>query len=293
MYNWIIISDNYPPLFPLGGGNRLYIYWTFFIFYFDVKMFWSKEVWLLVVLENTCLMNYVLAQHGVSFLISYYGKKYLFDCGQIFMWLDYNFNQMKIDAKNLEAVIISHDHHDHCYSLPEFISSYNPSKIYVPSDFKSVENENIVKVDNYFEIEKWLFLTGSLDGGWIKEQSLIMDFWVDWIVIVTWCSHPWLINIILSAQEITWNKKIMWIIWGFHLANLDKFKIQNIIDYLKKIDLWFIVPGHCTGSDAVSAMKKELWSKVKTSLMGSIGVGNNIKFFPKLEINLDEWEGIF
>jgi len=253
-------------------------------------MFSDNEVWLLVVLENTCMTDNVLAQHGVSFLISYYGKKYLFDCGQIFMWLEFNFNSMKIDAENLEAVIISHGHIDHCNALPEFIWKFNPSKIYVPSDFKTVVNKNIIKNKEFVELEKWLFLTWSLDGGKIEEQSLVIDFWEKWIMIVTWCSHPGLINIILEAQKITWNKKIMWVVGGFHLVESNKKEIQVVVDFLKKLDLWFVVPGHCTWIEAIQMMKEQLSNKIRTSLMWSIWVGSYLKFVPELEINLDNWD---
>jgi len=249
-------------------------------------MFSENEVWLLVVIENTCLRHDVLAQHGVSFLISYYGKKYLFDCGQIFLWLEYNFDSLKLDANELEAVIISHDHYDHCNALSEFVSTFESKKIYVPDGFSSFEHSKIVEVDKSFEIEKWLFLTWSLGWGEVKEQSLVMDFGEKWIMIVVGCSHPGLKNIISKAQKITWNEKIMWLIGWFHLVESNVDEIQKTIDYLKTLDLWFIIPGHCTWIDAVQIMKEQLGDKIKTSLMWSIGVGNHIRFVPELKINL-------
>ena len=251
-------------------------------------MFSDKESWLLVVLENTCLMNDVLAQHGVSFFVSHYGKKYLFDCGQVFAWLDHNLKQMNIDAKKLDAIIISHDHYDHCHALPEVIEKYNPNNIYVPSKFTSCENKSIKKVEDFIKIDEWVYIIWLLNNK-VKEQSLIIDFWDKWIMIIVWCSHPWLVDIIQRSQEITWNKKVMWVIWWFHLIESKEKEIQKIINKLKIFDIWFLIPGHCTWIDAVNMLKDQLWNIVQTSKMWSIGVGNYIKFAPKQKIVLDDW----
>ncbi|MCK9467132.1 MAG: MBL fold metallo-hydrolase [Candidatus Absconditabacterales bacterium] len=240
-----------------------------------------------IVAENTCLMNNILAQHGVSFWIKYYGKNYLFDCAQIFEGLEYNFKELNLNPEKLDGIIISHDHYDHVHALPKFIEKYKTKKIYVPKDFKSLENKNIIKVDNYWEIEKGFFLTGSMDGGNAKEQSAILDFGKKGIMIIVGCSHPGIINIVENAIKITGNKKIMGIIGGLHLVESSYEEIMNIVEYLKKIDISFIIPGHCTGNDAVNILRKELPEKIKTSLMGSIGAGNSVEFMPEIKFHID------
>jgi metal-dependent hydrolase (beta-lactamase superfamily II) len=57
---------------------------------------------------------------------------------------------MNIDANELDTIIISHDHYDHCHALPEFIEKYHPNKIYVPSDFSSFKSPNIIKINDRF-----------------------------------------------------------------------------------------------------------------------------------------------
>lgn len=242
-----------------------------------------------IVAENTCLMNNILAQHWVSFWIKYYWKNYLFDCAQIFEWLEYNFKELNLNPEKLDWIIISHDHYDHVHALPKFIEKYKTKKIYVPKDFKSLENKNIIKVDNYWEIEKWFFLTWSMDWWNAKEQSAILDFGKKWIMIIVWCSHPGIINIVENAIKITWNKKIMWIIWWLHLVESSYEEIMNIVEYLKKIDISFIIPGHCTWNDAVNILRKELPDRIKTSLMWSIWAWNSIEFMPEIKFHIDEW----
>ena len=243
---------------------------------------------LIVVAENTCLSHNLLAQHWISFRIKYFWKNYLFDCAQIFEWLEHNLKELKLNPKKLDAIIISHDHHDHCNSLSKFIKKYNTWKIYTPIDFKSVKHTNITKIKDYLEIQKWFYLSWSLDWWEIKEQSIILDFWKKWIVIIVWCSHPGIINIINKAIKITWNKKIMWIIGWLHLVESNKKEIKNIIRYLKKNNIDFIWPGHCTWIEGINLMKNKM-SNIKTSLLGSIWVGNSIEFIPNLRFFVDKW----
>ncbi len=81
----------------------------------------------------------------------------------------------------------------------------------------------------------------------------------------------------------------MWIIGWFHLVESKEKEIQEIIDYLKTLDLWFLIPGHCTWINAIHMMREQLKDKLKISHMWSIGVWNSIVFSPKLKIKIDEW----
>lgn len=242
-----------------------------------------------IVAENTCLMNDILSQHWVSFWIKYYWKNYLFDCAQILSWLEHNFKTLDLNPKKIDWIIISHDHYDHCHALPELSEKYRDKKIYVPKDFKSFKSWNIIKIDDALELEKWFFLTWSMDWWDIKEQSILIDFNDEWVMIISWCSHPGIIKIIDKAIEITWNKKIMWVIGWLHLVESDDEEIQKTIDYLKDTDIWFVIPGHCTWINAVNMMKEQLPDKIKTSLMWSIGAWNKIDFVPELKFHIDEW----
>ncbi len=244
---------------------------------------------IIVVAENTCLMNGILAQHWVSFWIKYFWKNYLFDTAQIFSWLENNFKTLWLDPKKLDGIIISHGHHDHCYALPDFIKKYNTKNIYIPNDFKLLKSKELIKVDKYKEIGKWFFLTWSLDWWKIKEQSIVMDFWKKWLMIVVWCSHPGIIKIIENAIEITWNKKIMWIIGWLHLVESENQEIIKVVDELKKFDIGFIIPGHCTWNNAVRIMKEKIPDKIKDSLMWSIGAWNSVEFIPAIKFHIDEW----
>lgn len=243
-----------------------------------------KNISITTIVENSCMMFKVLAQHWVSFLIKYWNNQYLFDCWQIFAWLDNNLKEFGINPKKLTWIIISHDHYDHCACLPECIKNYNRKNIIVPSDFKRFSWKEIIKVSKPYEIEKWLWTTWSLSWKGIKEQSIIIDLWKKWLVIIVWCSHPGIKNIVEKAKKITKNYKILWIIWGLHLADSPKKSIEKTWKYLKSLNTKFICPWHCTWTKAIFILQELMPKEVKIWISWSIWVWNRVKLLPNLKI---------
>ena len=90
---------------------------------------------ILTVLENTSLRHNLLALHGQSLLLNYFGNQYLFDVGEIFIGLKYNLKMMGIKIDRLKGVILSHKHPDHAGALPELIELLSNQKVYILPDF--------------------------------------------------------------------------------------------------------------------------------------------------------------
>ena len=243
-----------------------------------------KNISVTTILENSCMMFKVLAQHWVSFLIKYWDNQYLFDCWQIFGWLNNNLEAFNINPKKLTWVIISHDHYDHCACLSECIKKFCRKNVIVPSDFKRVSWKEIKKISKPYEIEKWLWTTGSLSWKWIKEQSLIIDLWKKWLVIIVWCSHPGIKNIVERAKIITKNNKILWIIWWLHLADSSQKTIDSTWNYLKSLNTKFICPWHCTWTKAIFTLQQLMPKELKVWISWSIWVGNRVKISPNLKV---------
>ncbi|HCH0477347.1 TPA: MBL fold metallo-hydrolase, partial [Enterococcus faecium] len=72
-----------------------------------------------VLFENSRINLNFKSGHGLSLLINYSGKKYLFDAGAN-KKLVYNATKMGETLNDLEAVIISHGHSDHTGGLRWF-----------------------------------------------------------------------------------------------------------------------------------------------------------------------------
>jgi len=243
-----------------------------------------KDISITTIVENSCMMFKVLAQHWVSFLIKYWDNQYLFDCWQIFTWLDNNLKEFGINPKRLTWIIISHDHYDHCACLSECIKNYNRKNILVPLDFKRFSWKEFIKISKPYEIEKWLWTAWSLSWKDIKEQSIIIDLWKKWLVIIVWCSHPGIKKIVEKAKKITKNNKILWIIWWLHLADSPQKSIYKTWQYLKSLNAKFICPWHCTWEKAIFVLQQLMPKEIKVWVSWSIWVWNRVKLSPNLKI---------
>ncbi len=150
-------------------------------------------------------------------------EKVLFDTGADAKTLLYNMNQLKIDPKDIDIVILSHSHGDHTGGLRGFLElNGNKAKVYQPKAFLKPT-----------QICGDVYSTGALgDFLGIAEQSLVVKTKKGNIVI-TGCAHPGVENIIEKARTLG---KIYGIIGGFHgFSKLEK---------LEGIEL--IAPCHCT-----------------------------------------------
>jgi len=241
----------------------------------------TKEIIITAIVENNCLKHGLMAQHGQSLLINYYNNFYLFDTAEIFIGLENNLKKLKVNINKLKAVIISHNHDDHCGALPTLTKLLTDQPVYLPEKLNSIKKAIILKKE--YQLEKDLYITGPL-GDQIKEQSIVIDLKDKGIVIITGCSHPTLPIIIEKAQQITNNQKIYGIIGGFHYKNASALEIEEFINYLKNLNLEFIVPSHCTGYQTIIELKKQLKDKVYLSPTGSLGVGTVFQITPKLKL---------
>ena len=146
----------------------------------------------------------------------------LFDTGASSDILLKNMEKLKIDPKQIHAVMLSHDHWDHTGGLNGLLSIKPELTIYKPS-FS----------DKPKELYPNIITTGTLGGKYsIQEQSLICKTKAG-LVIVTGCSHPGLENILKIAKEFG---PIHAVIGGFH--GFDIFEVLK--------DISIIMPCHCT-----------------------------------------------
>ena len=91
------------------------------------------------------------------------------------------------------------------------------------------------------------------------DQCAIVNVRGKGLVIVTGCGHAGIINIIRNAQALTGIQQIYAVVGGFHLSgNLFRDRIAPTIAALKDIGPRWLVPGHCTGWEAIHAIAREL-----------------------------------
>jgi 7,8-dihydropterin-6-yl-methyl-4-(beta-D-ribofuranosyl)aminobenzene 5'-phosphate synthase len=174
---------------------------------------------------------------------------------------------------NIDLVVISHSHWDHCGGLARLLNLNPNLKTYIPHSFSKHLKEEIKKRSDTYEISKpseiclAVYTTGEIEGSLligktrisIKEQSLII-LTVKGLVVITGCAHSGINKILNLADKF--GKKVYALLGGFH-----DFKEYNLLK-----DISLIVPTHCT------ANKKKIMSLFpKNCLEGGVGFQINLQ----------------
>ncbi len=107
-----------------------------------------------------------------------------------------------------------------------------------------------------------------------KRPDPIQDDQALWIqtaaglIICVGCSHAGLVNTIHYIRRLTQTQTVRAVIGGFHLINADSRRIRQTIEALKEIEPGVLIPCHCTGSSAVSALKEAFGHRVSPGACG-------------------------
>ncbi len=204
---------------------------------------------------------------GFSCFIQTKEKNILLDTGWDGDILIYNMKLLGINTKDIDLVVISHSHWDHCGGLARLLNLNSNLKIYIPQSFSKHLKGEIKKRSNTYEINKpreictKVYTTGELEGFLsigktrisIKEQSLIIST-VKGLVVITGCAHSGINKILNLADKF--GKKVYALLGGFH-----DFKEYNLLK-----DISLIVPTHCTKN------KRKIFSSFpKNYVEGGVG----------------------
>lgn len=164
-------------------------------------------------------------------------KKVLFDTGWDGTILLSNMKALGANPRDIDVVVLSHDHWDHIGGLAWLLGTNPDVDVYVPSSFsKRLKNEiaskaKLIEVDGSAKISDRIYTTGEL-GTSIKEQSLVLKT-KKGIIVITGCAHPGLSTILDKASSFG---HVYGVIGGFH--GFDDYDLLN--------DTSLIVPCHCT-----------------------------------------------
>lgn len=191
---------------------------------------------------------------GFSCLLRLPEKTILFDTGGDSSILLHNMEQLQIDPKEIDIVVLSHIHGDHVGGLGGILSQNSDVTVYLPASFpQSLKDEvklygaEVQEVDEPRELFDGVYTTGELNGG-LREQSLIVKT-DEGLVIVTGCAHPGVVNVVQRAREIA-GDKVYLLLGGFHLGGASASKIESIIDSFEQLGVERVAPCHCSGDNA-------------------------------------------
>jgi 7,8-dihydropterin-6-yl-methyl-4-(beta-D-ribofuranosyl)aminobenzene 5'-phosphate synthase len=225
------------------------------------------------------------AEHGLSYLIEFDGKRILFDAGQSDMFLK-NAETMKVSMANIDIIILSHGHFDHGNGL-SFLSAgtliCHPGcfvKRYRQRDHSYIGLKNsrdeLSRIFNIntsagpfkiidkiifpgeiprltdFESQNTSFIFEDGTPDFVMDDSALILIMAEGLFVVTGCGHAGIVNTLEHAKKITGLGNIYGIMGGFHLKEID-IQTKMTIRYLKENNVRHILPSHCTELPALSA----------------------------------------
>jgi len=188
---------------------------------------------------------------GFSSVVNLSRKTILFDTGADGPTLLGNMAKMGIDPKEIDLVVLSHNHPDHVGGLPGFLERNAGVTLYLPGSSAKKSEERArgagakwVEVTGAREITENVFTTGIL-GKEINEQALVLKTSYG-LVVMTGCAHPGLITILRRAKEIG-RDEVYLLMGGFHLEGQSAASIESIIRRVKEFGVKKVAPCHCSG----------------------------------------------
>lgn len=240
---------------------------------------------------------YTQAEHGLSYLIEFDGKRILFDTGMSDLFIN-NAKMMNVSLNNIDIIILSHGHLDHGNGL-DFLSGgklvCHPGcfvKRYRKSDHKYIGLKNsrdelslifdLFTTSEPLRISENIYFLGEIprltdfeskithfvleDGtpDFVTDDSALAMVLPNGIFVVTGCGHSGAVNTLEHARKVTSSEKISGIIGGLHLKEVNDQTLQTI-KYLKDNSVEHVFPSHCTELPALAAFYNNFGMKqVKT-----------------------------
>lgn len=103
----------------------------------------------------------------------------------------------------------------------------------------------------------------------IGEQTLVAHVRGRGLVVVTSCSHRGVVGICRHATRVTGVPRVHAVVGGFHLSGLDDERITTVVDAFRDLEVDHIVPQHCTGIEAIAAIRYRLGGRLVVSSVGT------------------------
>lgn len=216
---------------------------------------------LVIIYDNNPFDSRLKTAWGFSCLVRLPQRTILFDTGGDSSTLLYNLNQLNIDPKQVDTVVLSHIHGDHTGGLGGFLEQNSKVTVYLPKSFPqnfkqdvSSFGAEVEEISEAREIFPGVYTTGELNGG-IREQSLIITT-DSGLVIITGCSHPGIVNIIRKAKGVVPDSEVYLVVGGWHLGGASATQLEAIIASFRQLGVTKVAPCHCSGDNTRQLFKE-------------------------------------
>ncbi|MBD3224701.1 MAG: MBL fold metallo-hydrolase [Caldithrix sp.] len=214
----------------------------------------NQNITITVVYDNNTVNNNIGTAWGFSCTIQTSEETILFDTGGEGSLLMENMQKLNIEPQEIDAMFLSHIHHDHTGGIHSFLNQHPAVTVYMPQSFPrsfkqkiSDYGANVISISECTKLSEQLFSTGEM-GRSIIEQSLIVQS-SKGLMIITGCAHPGIIYI-LSRIKKSFDDPLFLVLGGFHLVQMGNEDIRNMISELSDMGVRYVAPCHCSGEDA-------------------------------------------
>jgi 7,8-dihydropterin-6-yl-methyl-4-(beta-D-ribofuranosyl)aminobenzene 5'-phosphate synthase len=117
----------------------------------------------------------LINEHGLSILIEVDNKKILFDTGASASFIN-NAKDLNISLKDIDHILLSHGHYDHCGGLRNFLDEYNPDcTLHLHKDFFKVCDKSYLNDENNVfsndTCEKYRYIGIDFDENYIGSKN--------------------------------------------------------------------------------------------------------------------------
>lgn len=257
-------------------------------------------------IENAVISPKLVGEHGLSIYIETADRKILFDTGQTGLFMQ-NARELNIDLSEVDILILSHGHYDHCGGLYPFLKINRKAIIYAKKDIFDAKyhgqsrfigtprhdiqlRNRLIYVEEITEIDKDVFIMphipiyNSIDthfkGLYLKRNdTFIPDEFEDELFlairyneqvnIITACSHRGITNICTTATDY-FKLPVGLVLGGFHMKTCTTEQYVHITHYFRILQPESIGTCHCTGIDQYSNMRNDCDTHLFYNYSGNI-----------------------
>ncbi len=198
---------------------------------------------------------------GFSALVRTEGATAMLDVGADKLILEHNASKLGVHLESVVALALSHDHCDHIGAISSVL--HRGLHLYVPRAFARrfhrVGKSGVAlhRVSAPTEIMPGIRSIGQM-GRDIPEQALLIEG-ANGPVLLTGCAHMGIAKLVARATKLAGSPMAL-VLGGFHLFRAKTEDIDHVIAQLTDLGVRGIAACHCTGEEAMDALK-DAWGE--------------------------------
>lgn len=253
--------------------------------------------------DNRCDSNNFEFEHGISLFIECDDKRVLFDSGQTDIFIK-NAKKLNIDLNKIDAIVLSHGDYDHGNGLkylntktklichPDFVltriskrtgndNGLNQTRDELKQKYDLIETREPFYISNKIiflgqiernnDFEKGENLPAYDENGntyeHLDDSGLVLKT-EEGLIVISGCAHSGICNTTEYAKKITGDNRILAVMGGFHLKDINEHTLKTI-EYMKKNNVKTVYLAHCTSDIVCQEFFKQMPENTKIIKTGT------------------------